>query len=113
MITLISFGYRYGVPLADRVYDLRRRLKNPYYQERLQDLTGLDGPVRDFVRRDDGSKAVLFEALQDCQSNMTLAFGCYGGRHRSVALVEWVADLLRESGHQVEVAHRDLYRRPT
>jgi len=119
--TLLSFGYKHGVPLdVDVVMDLRF-LPNPYWVEDLRPLTGLDEPVRDYVLSQEAAQEFLrrFGHLLDLllpayveegKSYLTIALGCTGGRHRSVALVEQVADKLRQLGYQPVVKHRDIGR---
>jgi len=119
-LNLISFGYKHGVPLeADMVFDVRF-MENPFYNERLRPLTGLDEPVRKFVLQQPITRRFLrfvrefltftlpaYEA--EGKSRLTMAIGCTGGNHRSVAIAEAVAALWRESGGgPVSVWHREL-----
>jgi UPF0042 nucleotide-binding protein len=121
-IQIISFGYKFGVPLeADLVFDTRF-LQNPYYVPELRDHSGLTAPVREFVMSQDGAREFLghvegllefgipaFEA--EGKSRLTIGIGCTGGRHRSIVLAEQLAAWLREQGHgPVEVFHRELER---
>lgn len=120
-ITIISFGYKYGLPLdADLVFDVRF-LPNPHWVEGLRPLTGLDSPVEDYVMRHESSQqfvmrtrdllAVLVPGYQsEGRHYLTVAVGCTGGRHRSVVLTEKVAELIREHGIGVRVIHRDVER---
>jgi UPF0042 nucleotide-binding protein len=122
-IQLISFGYKFGVPLeADLVFD-SRFLRNPYYIEELREKTGLTPQVRDYVLAQPGA-ARLLELVEEFldfsipafqaegKSRLTLAIGCTGGQHRSIVLVEELAAWLRTSGHGPEaVFHRELERR--
>lgn len=120
-INVLSFGFKYGLPLdADHVVDVRF-LANPYWVTELRHLTGRDAPVRDYVLGLDGARLfveryadalepVLAGYVQEDKRYATLAVGCTGGKHRSVALSEALADLLRERGHRVVVSHRDLGR---
>jgi UPF0042 nucleotide-binding protein len=117
--TVVSFGYKHGLPLdVDLVLDCRF-LPNPHWDEELRPQTGLDAPVRAFVLRQPETKAFLtrLEGLLDLllpayeaegKSYLTIAFGCTGGRHRSVAIAEEVATHLRRHGRQPTVTHRDL-----
>jgi len=122
-IQLISFGYKFGVPLeADLVFD-SRFLRNPYYIEELRERTGLTPQVRDYVLAQPGAARFLelveefldfsIPAFQaEGKSRLTLAIGCTGGQHRSIVLVEELAAWLRTSGHGPEaVFHRELERR--
>jgi UPF0042 nucleotide-binding protein len=103
---------------ADNVFDLRF-LRNPYWVDALRDLTGLDPAVGDFVAGDAayGEAIVRIEELllvllprygEEGKSYVTVAFGCTGGRHRSVHVAERVASRLREAGFSPTVEHRDL-----
>jgi RNase adapter protein RapZ len=120
-INLVSFGYKYGLPAdADIVADCRF-LPNPHWIEDLAPLTGLDAQVRDFVLGQPGAKEFLdafVEAMQAALAGferegkrfLTLAVGCTGGKHRSVAVAEQLAAMLAEAGAEVQVTHRDLGR---
>ncbi|NLE71234.1 MAG: RNase adapter RapZ [Actinomycetales bacterium] len=120
-IHVVSFGFKYGLPLdADHVVDVRF-LSNPYWIGELRHLTGRDEPVRDFVLGLPGAEdfveryaAALEPALggylQEEKRHVTIAVGCTGGKHRSVAISEALAQRLRDGGHQVVVTHRDLGR---
>jgi len=119
VVTVISFGYKLGVPLdADVVFDLRF-LPNPHYVRELRPLSGKDGPVRDYVMASSGAAEFLrhlFDFLdfmlplyaREGKAYLTIALGCTGGRHRSVALAPQVADHLRAQGYRVIVEHRDI-----
>jgi UPF0042 nucleotide-binding protein len=119
--TITSFGYKHGLPLdTDLVIDCRF-LPNPHWVEELRDQTGLDAPVRDYVLGQPVSGQFLDELMSlltlllpayvsEGKSYLTLAFGCTGGQHRSVAIAEEVARRLREVGHDPKVAHRDIDR---
>lgn len=119
-IQLMSFGFKFGLPLeADFVFDARF-LANPYYVEELRPLSGLDPAVRDHVLGQPGSGPFLdlveplvgFAASAfsgEGRGRLTIAIGCTGGRHRSIALVEALAVRLREAGvGPIAVFHRDL-----
>ena len=120
-VTVESFGYKYGIPLdADIVMDVRF-LPNPHWEESLRPMTGLDEPVRTFVLGQDSATRflehfvalisdVLPEYVQEGKSYLTVAVGCTGGRHRSVAIAEEVAGRLRRSGQPVRAGHRDVGR---
>ncbi|CAN5781729.1 RNase adapter RapZ [soil metagenome] len=122
-LQLISFGYKHGIPLeADIVFDVRF-MENPFYIRRLRPLTGLDEPVRAFVLKQPTAERFLGYALgyleaflpgyeAEGRSRLTVAFGCTGGQHRSIAISEEVARRWRE-GHDrpVSVWHRELDRR--
>jgi UPF0042 nucleotide-binding protein len=119
--TISSFGYKHGLPLdTDLVIDCRF-LPNPHWVEDLRPLTGLDEPVRDYVlgqpltgqflaQVDDLLTMLLPAYVAEGKSYLTVAFGCTGGRHRSVAIAEAVARSLRDKGFDLRVAHRDVDR---
>jgi RNase adapter protein RapZ len=119
--TVESFGFKHGLPLdVDMVIDCRF-LPNPHWIETLREQSGLDGPVRDYVLGQEATKQFLerLESLLDLllpayaaegKSYLTIAFGCTGGRHRSVTIAEEVADRLRHKGVSLRVQHRDLER---
>ncbi|WP_332644047.1 RNase adapter RapZ [Aeromicrobium sp.] len=119
--TVMSFGFKYGLPIdADMVADLRF-LPNPYWVDELRPLSGLDEPVRDYIHKQplsgqfiekyDELVALLTDGyLREDQHFLTIALGCTGGRHRSVAMSEALGERLRSHGVQVLVVHRDLGR---
>ncbi len=119
--TITSFGYKHGLPLdTDLVIDCRF-LPNPHWVEELRDLTGLDEPVRDYVLGQPVSDQFLDELLsllelllpayvREGKSYLTLALGCTGGHHRSVAIAEEVGRRLRHHGYDPKVTHRDIQR---
>lgn len=118
LINLVSFGFKQGLPLdADLVFDVRF-LPNPFYVESLRMLTGNDSKVREYVMNCPESRKFLekltdlLEFLIPCyiregKSQLVIAVGCTGGKHRSVTIVNELASLLREKGHKVIVEHRD------
>jgi RNase adaptor protein for sRNA GlmZ degradation len=120
-VFVTSFSYRYGLPReADVVIDVRF-LANPHYQPELRDLDGRDGGVDAFVAADPAF-APFFERLigmlepllpryeQEGKSYLTIAVGCTGGRHRSVAVAERLAERLARGGREVHKSHRDVAR---
>lgn len=119
-VNLVSFGYKHGLPQeADIVFDMRC-LPNPYYDDALRDLTGLDAPVSEYVFRDGTAAALLgrMTALmtflvplyEKDRSELTVAIGCTGGRHRSVAMTQALADELEAAGISTGIQHRDMER---
>ena len=121
-LTVVSFGFKYGVPTdADLVADMRF-LPNPFWIPELRAHTGLDDEVRDFVLKQEGAKEFLdsyAKALEpvlagyqrENKRHATIAIGCTGGKHRSVAVAEVLADILRNlPGVALSVKHRDLGR---
>jgi len=121
-ISLVSFGYKYGLPLdADMVFDLRF-LPNPFWVDDLRDRDGTDTGVREYVLGQEESLEFLdrIESMVDFLKNkffregrryITLAMGCTGGRHRSVVMVEELAARLQAADWLVNVRHRDIRRR--
>jgi UPF0042 nucleotide-binding protein len=120
-ITVESFGFKHGLPLdADIVMDARF-LPNPHWDENLRPLSGLDQPVRDFVLGQEQAEEFLAKLVDllativplyaaEGKSYLTIAIGCTGGRHRSVAIATEIADRMRASGQPVRVGHRDIGR---
>jgi UPF0042 nucleotide-binding protein len=118
-VTVSSFGFARGVPpAADLVFDMRF-LDNPHWQPELRDLTGLDEPVGAHIEKDEAF-APTFARVRDLlldllpryaahgKSYVNIAFGCTGGRHRSVFMAEQIAAALREGGFSPTVLHRNL-----
>lgn len=120
-VTVMSFGFKYGLPMdADHVADVRF-LPNPYWVTELRNLTGRDAPVRDFVLGINGAREfatkyvdlihpILDGYVRELKPYVTIAIGCTGGKHRSVAMTEFVSEQLRALGHSVRTLHRDLGR---
>ncbi|MEY3615875.1 MAG: hypothetical protein RLZZ518_877 [Actinomycetota bacterium] len=118
-VSVVSFGFKHGLPLdVDTVFDVRF-VPNPYYDEHLRPLSGLDEPVRrfvieqqatqDFLNRVDDLLLSLVPAYRnEGKSYLTIAVGCTGGRHRSVAIAEALSARLANKGVQARVAHRDI-----
>jgi RNase adapter protein RapZ len=119
--TVVSFGFKYGLPVdADLVVDVRF-LPNPHWIPELRELTGRDQEVRDYVLAQDGARTFLdsYAAILDIigagyrresKRYLTLAVGCTGGKHRSVVMAQELADRLAASGVHAAVVHRDLGR---
>jgi UPF0042 nucleotide-binding protein len=120
-LTLVSFGYKYGLPVdADLVVDCRF-LPNPHWVDELRPKTGQDAAVRDYVlrQRDAGEFLERYEGLvrllaegyeREGKRYVLLAVGCTGGKHRSVAMAEELGRRLAGPGLEVQVQHRDLGR---
>lgn len=118
-VSVVSFGYKHGLPNgADLVFDVRF-LSNPYYVDELRGRTGLETPVIEFLaaqpdfgelltRLDEMASFLLPRYRQENRAYLTLAIGCTGGQHRSVAVAERLADRLRARGWEVGVRHREL-----
>jgi UPF0042 nucleotide-binding protein len=119
--TVMSFGYKHGLPVdVDLILDCRF-LPNPHWVDELRDQTGLDDPVRDYVMGQPAAEefvdrlSALLEMLvpayeAEGKSYLTIAMGCTGGRHRSVVMAEEVAEVLRGMGQRPTVTHRDRLR---
>ena len=108
MITrkVLSFSYRDNdVPNDAALVIDCRPMRNPHHDPRLRDLTGTFSEVKDFVMTDPKFKLFFDDALQAAIAGDKVAFGCYGGRHRSVAMAELIAKELRSLGHAVKVEH--------
>jgi UPF0042 nucleotide-binding protein len=118
-ITLISFGFKYGLPSgADLVMDVRF-LPNPYFVEGLREMSGLDPEIGRFLDRWDEPARFLEQFMglleyllplyqKEGKAYLTVGLGCTGGRHRSVALVERLGSGLKKAGYRFEIRHRDI-----
>jgi UPF0042 nucleotide-binding protein len=117
---LLSFGFKYGVPVdADLILDVRF-IENPFFIPELKDYSGLDRPVAEFVLGKPDAQGFIERALAllefglpryeaEGKSYLTVAIGCTGGRHRSVSIAEQLGTTLRERlGLDIDVAHRDI-----
>jgi len=119
LVSVVSFGYRYGVPSdSDLVFDVRF-LPNPHFVPRLRPYTGQDAKVRqyirsfpqtgEFLRRIESLLAYLIpHYIREGKSYLTIAFGCTGGKHRSVMLAEEVKKALEKRSYPAKVIHRDI-----
>ncbi|MFM8903500.1 MAG: RNase adapter RapZ [Actinomycetota bacterium] len=120
-VSVVSFGYKHGIPLdVDLVFDVRF-LPNPHWDENLRQLSGLDEAVRDYVIGNELTAKFLshLESLlqfllpaykSEGKSYLTVAIGCTGGRHRSVVIAEQIKIWLQENSHKPRVTHRDISR---
>ncbi len=119
-LTFMSFGFKYGPPREeDLAFDVRF-LANPHYEPELRDLTGLDQAVVDYIARDGRLEEfytrlhelldfLLPQYVEEGKAHLVIAIGCTGGRHRSVAIAEHLAERYRDhEGLEVAVAHRDI-----
>jgi UPF0042 nucleotide-binding protein len=119
LVSCLSFGFKNGVPLdADMVFDVRF-LPNPHFVPEFRKKNGLDPKVAAYVRGfpqtteflDRVTKLMLYllpHYVEEGKSYLTLAFGCTGGQHRSVMMVEEIAKRLKKAGYQVKALHRDI-----
>ncbi len=120
-VTVVSFGFKYGIPVdADYVADMRF-LPNPFWVPELRPCNGRDDAVADYVKAQDGAAEFLEHFvplllgvggryLREGKRFMTVAVGCTGGKHRSVAMSEEIAQRLRDAGVDARADHRDLGR---
>ncbi|MDR1089093.1 MAG: RNase adapter RapZ [Coriobacteriales bacterium] len=118
-VSVFSFGFKHGFPNdADTLIDVRF-LPNPFYEEKLRHLTGLEAPVRHFVLENDQTREFLarWRALLETimpgyahegKRYLTIGVGCTGGQHRSVVLAEQTAQCIKDLGYNVKVSHRDI-----
>ena len=118
-VNLISFGFKYGLPMdADLVFDIRF-LPNPHYREALRDLTGLDQEVKDYVldwtitQQFLKKLKALLTFLVPCyiaegKTQLIIGIGCTGGKHRSVTIANVLATFFKDLGQKVSVLHRDF-----
>lgn len=119
LVTVMSFGFKYGLPAeADLVFDVRC-LPNPFYVDELKPRTGLEQAVQDFVMAAPESPELLERLIQllafliplyqkEGKTQLTVAIGCTGGKHRSVTIAERLYGDLSQKEHNVRVAHRDI-----
>ena len=119
IVSCMSFGFKYGVPgEADLVFDVRC-LPNPFYVPELKHKTGLDAEVRDYVMKYEQSQILenkiwdMVDFLLPCyisegKSRLVIAFGCTGGKHRSITFAERTASYLREKECKVRIVHSDI-----
>ena len=118
-VTITSFGFKYGLPIeADMVLDARF-LPNPYYVAALRDKTGLDAPVRDFIFQYETAREflrrvtellefLLPQYVEEGKHSLTVAVGCTGGRHRSVAVADALCSAVRAKGGDAQLVNRDI-----
>jgi len=122
-LTVMSFGFTRGLPRnADLVFDMRF-LRNPHWDNDLRPLTGVDAAVQHYILQDSAFDAAVAQIVAllllllpryraEGKSYVTIAFGCTGGRHRSVFVAEYVAEQLRRAQFSPTVSHRDLGSKP-
>ena len=119
LVSLVSFGYKYGVPAdADLVLDVRF-LPNPHFVPKLRAFSGKDTKVRryihsfpqtgEFLKRIEALLAYLIpHYIEEGKSYLTIAFGCTGGKHRSVMMAEWMKKALEKRKYSTRIVHRDI-----
>lgn len=118
-INIMSFGYKYGIPIeADMVFDMRF-IPNPYYVSSLKKLTGNNKKVSQYVLKHQIAQAFIKTLreminemaphyIKEGKYHLNLAFGCTGGQHRSVATANKMAEIFKEDGYRVNLEHRQL-----
>lgn len=119
-VTILSFGYKYGIPAdADLVFDVRF-LPNPFYIPELKHLTGNDRPVHDYVMNSDISRKFLNKLtdlidflipnyIAEGKTNLVVAIGCTGGQHRSVTIANELFEWLSHTEYNARIEHRELH----
>ncbi len=120
-IVVISFGYKYGIPLdSDLVFDTRF-LPNPFYIDELRNKTGKSKAVREYVLKEGETKKFLARLyrfvdfliprfINEGKSHLTISTGCTGGRHRSVVLADELNEYIKKKKYNVRSYHRDIYK---
>lgn len=120
-VTVVSFGYKHGLPVdADMVMDVRF-LSNPYYVAKLRHLTGNDDEVKSYILKQPKARQFLEHLFQitdfllpqyveEGKSHFTIAIGCTGGKHRSITLANELAQHLQKQNFTVVIEHRDIFR---
>ncbi len=121
-VTVMSFGFKFGIPMdADLVFDVRF-LPNPHYIPELRNKTGMDAEVREFVfsyqqtkdfveKVEDLLAFLLPSYVDEGKTNLVIAVGCTGGKHRSVSVARELSEFAAKRGYSISVSHRDLGRR--
>ena len=119
IITVLSFGFKYGIPVdSDLAFDVRF-LPNPYYIPELKKYSGNDKPVSDYVmsfketqdfidKLEDMLQFLIPNYLKEGKRQLIVSIGCTGGRHRSVTIANAIYNKLKDSGHKVNIDHRDI-----
>jgi UPF0042 nucleotide-binding protein len=119
IISVISFGFKYGIPLeSDIVLDVRF-LPNPFYIDELKEKSGIDKEVRDYVMKWPEAKEFFGKVIdmieflipyyiKEGKSHLVISIGCTGGRHRSVTVANGIYEALKNNGHRVIIDHRDI-----
>ncbi|MCL2827360.1 MAG: RNase adapter RapZ [Oscillospiraceae bacterium] len=118
-VNVVSYGFKYGIPMdSDLVFDVRY-LPNPFYLKELRELSGMDAPVKDFVfshpqavefmrHLENMVKFLLPMYIEEGKPSLTISIGCTGGKHRSVAIAQALTECIAAHSYQVETIHRDL-----
>lgn len=118
-VNVMSFGFKYGVPIeSDLLFDVRF-LPNPFYVSDLRQKTGLDEPVREFVFRQSATKELMVHLsgliafllplyVEEGKHSLTISIGCTGGKHRSVAIANAITQLIKNQGYSAKLINRDI-----
>jgi len=118
---VVSFGYKFGIPLeSDLVFDTRF-LPNPFYVDRLRDKTGKSQIVKKYILQNVETQKYLKELyrfvdyltpkfIDEGKSYLTISIGCTGGKHRSVVVADQLRDHLKEEKHNIRIHHRDIFK---
>ncbi len=118
-IQLVSFGFKYGIPVeSDIIFDVRF-IPNPFFVEELRNATGLDEKTKKYVFNQKETRIFLTKLKEllglllpmyqkEAKSYLTISVGCTGGRHRSVVITEHLREFMENSGFQVHITHRDI-----
>ena len=121
VISVCSFGFKYGIPReSDMVFDVRF-IDNPFYVPELKEKSGLDDEVYNYVFRTDAANdfakklfdmidSLIPRYIEEGKTSLVISVGCTGGRHRSVSVARRLFDDLNSRGHNVVIRHRDLHR---
>lgn len=119
MLTIVSFGFKYGIPVdSDLVFDVRF-LPNPFYIPELKKFSGMDKEVKDYVfnheetvtfinKLEDMLEFLIPNYIKEGKRQLIISIGCTGGRHRSVAMASELYEKLKNKGHKVSIEHRDI-----
>ncbi len=119
MITVLSFGFKYGIPVdSDLVFDVRF-IPNPFYIPELKQFSGNEEPVRQYVMKHDVTKNFVTKLeemlkflipnyVKEGKRQLIISIGCTGGRHRSVAIANEIYEILKKDGQKVTIEHRDI-----
>lgn len=120
-ITVLSFGFKYGIPVdSDLVFDVRF-LPNPYYDLELRPLTGNDKPIQDYVlaspmadefidKLEDMLTFLIPNYIQEGKNQMVISIGCTGGKHRSVTIANEIAKRISDTPYSMKITHRDIWK---
>lgn len=120
-VLVVSFGYKYGLPVdSDLVFDTRF-LPNPFYIDELRDKTGKSKKIKDYVLKKPETRAFITRLfnfidylmpnfVEEGKSYLNVSIGCTGGKHRAVVIAEELKDHLNRQGYRVRVYHRDIYK---